>query len=94
MVKSKRRSLFHSLTFLQVLSMVKCSGYTFQRDDRNNENSMVVGFTKHFHQCSIDTDCNFVVKRNKGSKFEKKHKIDDISNYYNVWKKQKVKQGR
>ena len=75
--------------------MVKCSGYNFQRIDENDDLSTdAVGFTRHFHHCSIDSKCNFVVKKSRGSEFEKKHKIDDISNYYSVWKKQKIRQGR
>ena len=75
--------------------MVKCSGYTFQCIDESGDLSMdVVGFTRYSDQCSIDSECKFVVTRNKGSEFENKHKIDDTSNYYNVWKKQTMKQGR
>ena len=94
MEESRRRNVFHSLTLLQVLSMANCSAYMFHRIDKNDNVSMVVGFTRHFHQCSIDSECNFVVKKSQGSKFEKKHQIDDVRNYYNVWEKQKVLQGR
>ena len=74
--------------------MVKCSGYTFQRIDTNDELSIAVGFTMRFHECTFDSECNFVVRKDKGSELEKKCKIDDVSKYFNVWEKQKIKQGR
>ena len=85
--EARRRNMFHSFTLLHVLYMVECSGYTFQRIDKNYDIGMAVGFTRDFHQCSIDSECNFVVKRKAGSKLEKMHKIEDASTFYTIWKK-------
>ena len=87
MGESRRRNIFHSLTLLHVLSMVECSGYTFQRIDKNYDVGMAVGFTRDFHQCSIDSECNFVVKRKAGSKLERMQNIEDASTFYTIWKK-------
>ena len=94
MGEGDEKRLCYSLTLLQFLSIVNCSGYTFQRIDKNDDMSMAVGFTRHFHECSIDYDCNFVVKRSPGFEFEKMHNVDDVTTFYSVWEKQKIKQGR
>ena len=66
----------------------------FQRIDKHDAGIMPVGFTRHYHQCSINSECNYVVKKSQGSQFEKKHEIDDVNNYYHVWEKQKIRHGR
>ena len=83
----------HFLTIMHVLAMVNCSRYIFQRIDKNANSIMVVGLTRNFHQCSIDSGCNFIVKGNEGSGFEKLQNIDHISNFYYVWKKLQERHG-
>ena len=79
--------------FLQVviisrfLSPVSSFGYTFQRIDKNDDNSLIVDFTSIFHECSFESICNFVVKANKNSEMEKRQNVDDISTLLYIWKK-------
>ena len=93
MEEGRRNNFLNLLTLLQILSIVNGSGDAFQRIDKNDEGNTVVGLTRFFHQCSIDSGCNFVVKKNEDSELEKLQNVDDVTKYYNVWKRLK-KQGR
>ena len=55
---------------------------------------MAVDFTRIFHECTFESGCSFIVKRSKGSELEKMKKIDDVTNFYNVWKKLETRNGR
>ena len=85
MGEGNKMRLYYSFTLLEFLSIVTCSEYTFRRIDKNDDVSMAVGFTMHFHQCSIDYECNFLVNKNQGSEFEKRQRADDVTNFYYVW---------
>ena len=86
MEEKKQGGFLQVIIFLQFISIVSCFGAIFQRIDENEDSSATVGFTKIFHQCSIDPNCNFAVKRNKNSDMEKRQNIDDNAKLFNVWR--------
>ena len=74
------------IVFAQFPPLVKCRGTMFQRLDQNlggNEDDLA-GF---FHQCGLDSTCNFVVKRAWDSNLEKRQSEVDVKLFYRVWKK-------
>ena len=87
MAEKTKSKLLQAIIFSHFLVIVICFGYTFQRIDENDDNIATIGFTKIFHQCSLDSTCNFVVKPKKNSDLEKRQTIDDVATLYNVWKK-------
>lgn len=70
-----------------LLPIAISSGVTFQRIDEKIDQYEMAEETMIFQRCSLNSTCNFVVKRTIDSNFEERHAIDDIASFISVWKK-------
>ena len=84
---SAKIRLLLALLSSQFLPVAKSSGTTFQRIDSNPFKRDSSASTKMFHVCSLDPTCNYVVKPTENADLEKRPTVDDVTKFYNVWRK-------
>eukprot|EP00795_Rhopilema_esculentum_P003197 gene3197-1511_t len=60
---------------------------SFLRVDNSSISLYPAEVTETWHECSIDSKCNFLVKQQEKSKVEKRESIIAVTDYFAVWKK-------
>ena len=82
-----------------VIGSVMNQGSFFVRYENENsispvEENMQSVFHKSFHQCSLDEDCNFIMKKINDEEYKKAKKEKDLPasrSGYHIWRKMLLK---